>query len=876
MASRAVALGIGVGGALVDVSQYIKGPEGVTYSWGRQSEFRDPSPGTFTFVLDNYDGRFTPGNTSTPLATPLTEGTAACWQHDTRLVAGTVASIGFAGSEDQWGRITITVGDVFYPSNRNTITDLAAAIGSADAFLYWRLNEPATSAAALESSGSNGPALVPDAQFPAGFAFGATATAPTPDTQLTLTAGTQIGYFGTAGGASFPAIAYPTGSGGSWGMWVTPQTPTYFLELDAFHVSAGTVSLVAFAQPGGASGVQALMGGGPAVSVGTAWEVGTAHYVECDLTYVGTTATMTLYIDGTLAASSSATVSLSSAALQLSSVRLAIGDGTNPGSASVAHLAHAPSHIAEELAGVTTTGGRLNGLVSTIAGATLGALDANLSTAAIDRAGTGSTCWSMLCDLLRTEQGHVYAVTTGSLLNPSTQIYMRARTRPATPVLTLDAAADVSDVPQFDRDITNLVASITASGPTNSVTVTDPAAVARVGNANTSETVNLLNTTDLLGWAQDRLIRGENVALKVTKVVVDTVTSDVTSAQILGLVPGDRIRISNLPSGPLGFTSWDGWFLGADEVHNYEADTFTLYLAPVLPATGVFDADRFSAGGDLSLSAAITSSATTMVVHTQNPTLTFLETVQVPYNLQIDQEQVTVTACTALVGSTQTATVTRGANGTTPAAHAAGALVDLGDETVPFSVNWYPNPINQNPVGGLSGGCTAYATGGASGSYSQSAGWQIVSANALPANSRFGYDYVNIPVGPIPVGTSFPVSLDWSNFSGPGVVRFYVDAKNAAGAIVGHFDKTGTGGNGTLAGSVTGTDVIAFLSIYAWIENTTGSAFGSASTAWFAHTSLGASTFFYGGSPGAHWTGAPNNSPSAMGGALNEPPIFAF
>ena len=54
---------------------------------------------------------------------------------------------------------------------------------------------------------------------------------------------------------------------------------------------------------------------------------------------------------------------------------------------------------------------------------------------------------------------------------------------------------------------------------------------------------------------------------------------------------------------------------------------------------------------------------------------TLLETVTFPYTLEIDSEQVTVTGCTS--ATPQVVTMTRGANSTTPAAHTAGALVDV-------------------------------------------------------------------------------------------------------------------------------------------------------------------------------------------------------
>ena len=79
------------------------------------------------------------------------------------------------------------------------------------------------------------------------------------------------------------------------------------------------------------------------------------------------------------------------------------------------------------------------------------------------------------------------------------------------------------------------------------------------------------------------------------------------------------------------------------------------------------------ADGALSLFAAMLSTDTMMQVTTSIAT-TLLETVTFPYTLVVDSEQVTVTACTI---APQVATITRGVNGTTPAAHLAGALVEV-------------------------------------------------------------------------------------------------------------------------------------------------------------------------------------------------------
>ena len=98
----------------------------------------------------------------------------------------------------------------------------------------------------------------------------------------------------------------------------------------------------------------------------------------------------------------------------------------------------------------------------------------------------------------------------------------------------------------------------------------------------------------------------------------------------------------------------------------------------MLPDTAVYDTNLFMADGVLTLSADITSGATTMSVTTSNATV-LLETVTFPYTLLIDSEQVTVTACTS--AAPQVVTMTRGVNGTTAAAHSSGAEVEVADIT---------------------------------------------------------------------------------------------------------------------------------------------------------------------------------------------------
>ena len=105
-----IAMGVGTAGTLEEVTEYADLAAGVQRSWGRRTEFEDIPPGVFSFVLDNSDGRFTPGNTSSPLTTTVTEGMAVCWNTAGRLVAGTILGIEptFPSGESAWAQIRIT------------------------------------------------------------------------------------------------------------------------------------------------------------------------------------------------------------------------------------------------------------------------------------------------------------------------------------------------------------------------------------------------------------------------------------------------------------------------------------------------------------------------------------------------------------------------------------------------------------------------------------------------------------------------------------------------------------------------------------------------------------------------------------------------
>lgn len=84
----------------VDLSTWLRWNLGVTVTRGRTDEASAVTPSRLTLVLDNVDGRFTPGNTSSPLYPTIT---VPCWIRFTLVDASLgISSVRFTGLVDSW------------------------------------------------------------------------------------------------------------------------------------------------------------------------------------------------------------------------------------------------------------------------------------------------------------------------------------------------------------------------------------------------------------------------------------------------------------------------------------------------------------------------------------------------------------------------------------------------------------------------------------------------------------------------------------------------------------------------------------------------------------------------------------------------------
>lgn len=682
-------MGVGVAGAMVDVTTYADISEGINYSWGRHAEFDDVPPGTFSFVLDNYDGRFTPDNSASSLSTLVVEGMPVVWRAGSgapRLISGKILSIAplFPGSNAAWGQVRITCDDMLGDAGRQELAEFPnALVEAATRFLLWPLDESSGQDSAVEYAG--GPEMLPynynfgtaleSGGWVSDSTFGSEPQAVNLWPRLRLSGTSNaIDILNTVvTGTAFP---YPTTSMGFWGFWATGSDTSYAditVRVQGnnsgftLRVSAATFYFTHFHGTTSTAASTAITPGLNYYSVGVTTSFSAGSWFR----------QMTVYVNGVAAYAPAAInvgAALDTAMRQPARVNIQAGGGTTVAEPTlISRLSHTLEQVHEEAMATQTLTGMVSALRYVAPSITIDTVPANFSTAPATFTDGASSVLTRLNEIARTEQGYLYTVETGTTSAPVPKIRLRYRDRPTTVTASFDAELELKSAPDFIRDITDMVSSVNVSTPAGSLTYRDFSLTARLGSSNASETIASTAQADALMWAQDRVNRGANVKLRIATIEIDAMTTPTDrSSDLLALVPGDRIRVTGLPSAQLGFSTWDGWLLGSDETHTLTDHTFALNLAAVLPDTAIFDTDRLMADGILTLSASINSAVTSLSVATTGATLSTTET---PYTIIIGTEKMTVTACSG--ATPQVLTVTRAAGGTTAAAHTVADLVEI-------------------------------------------------------------------------------------------------------------------------------------------------------------------------------------------------------
>jgi hypothetical protein len=688
----AVWVALNANGSYVDVSAYLDSDAGLTYSSGRKNIFDPFASGSVTFTLTNVDGRFTPDNPTTPYEVPLSEGLRFTWQLNSRVVSGYVDSLEptFENDSASWAKVTVTCSDVMSRLARYQCHSLPWEVARA-AGTYWSLGEPSGATQALPANMANTLPLVPvgdvgaitfgdDHTPPAGFGTGALindgSDANAPRGELV----TKV--------ESTPAIAV--------GFWVNlSRSTTTQPKIVLLAGRAGVTPRIGLRQGKRTSSIaDELFIGSNTFPTDVNISGNTPHFVEIVFTTSGGPSVyyvnVAYFLDGVQRGSGiSSTPINGGASLYFDTLEFGLDEfgGT---------ISHIMVKTSASLSGNFTTSiypfmagqadtiaarfARISPAINAFMDGVGTTLTGTFSTGTIGPQNIeGKTMLDTVTEIMAVEAGQIYAGTSGTATAPTREVIYKSRaaSRPTTVTSTFDVWTDLDGAPDFIRDTTLKVSVVNAASETTNITESNTTLQAQLGDVSAELNAPAGTTQQLQYLAQDRIQRGQTTQLRAASFTIDLRTTPTDRfTEVVSLTQGDRTQLQGLPTTQLGYSTWDSLVLGRDEYHDTTTNKVTIYAEPCIP-TYVFDTARFAAGGDLKLTAAITNSATSFNVATTGAKFT---TTELPCNIIIDREIMTVTACTA--GTPQTFTVTRGISSTTARAHVINSPVEVSPTAV--------------------------------------------------------------------------------------------------------------------------------------------------------------------------------------------------
>lgn len=736
----AFAMGIGVGGDLVDVTDDVMWNEsGITRSWGNKSAFQATNPGSYQFVLKNHfepedpqttgvTGQYTPDNPNSPLAVTPFEGMECSWQVNDDLRHGIITSIHplFSGNTPEGARLVVTVGDALTTLSRTDIEGslYETLLTNSEPYAFWLMNEVTGHDVILDSIGNNHmlnfaslgqPDRVPILRgyaAPNGFDAAETQSRWVTAAVNISEYGRGVSYIGADGRNGIDQHwAYEPGELGWFSFFYThhgfgnPQNSGFFQAFWGTYAGGFTgMNLIWY---GGGStwgcymGIddQGGSGAGDAMD-GPILVDDTTYHIAIRVYYTGSNGTTCnihadLYVDGVFAGSLTKTGGTPDMALRpylidVEWYNLNVAQGANLNAhVTLSHMVHSANRI------------NLHSLIPGSLGTRLEAMFDGTDTPydtipdefyAVPYPGGStdpSTFLGGVQEVLDTSQGYIYTKTTGTLLAPDEKVMVRWRDRPTSDEVTasLSAKYDILDQPGFVRDITDFVSRVNVSGIDISEIVTRNNLHSRVGTASASLRTLYTEHTDLRAAGQDRILRGTPRGVGIISVKVDARSTgqgqigDASRWDILTEgIPGNRYRITDLPEDELGYDEIDVWLIGGREVHDGERHLFEWFFEPVLEDHIIYQSTSATTGPRYAAAGKLSLSASaTSGATTISVATTGPKFTVVGANLPVDiiiDDE--ELRVTAATGATpQVLTVTRGVNGTTAAAHSSGALVEL-------------------------------------------------------------------------------------------------------------------------------------------------------------------------------------------------------
>jgi hypothetical protein len=679
-------------GVWTDVTADVDFAAGIPITRGRNSVASQPSVGSMVFQLDNSTGKYTPlrqvladGVTAHPYWPNLLPRLRCRYSNTPAGVRGVMYVKGWPPQLENGvrGIVTIVAYDrLKYLSKVNLKSPMLQEITQDSPVAWYPFTDAAGSTVAVDATATSNPNAVITGSG-AALTFGAVGPGVGDGTGLQLAGGKYLAAPFARWWPSF--VTKP-----NWTIEICLQTTgnTYAVfndDLDGqFLLTIDAAGKAAFSdQHDTYQGTTAINDG--------AW-----HHIAA--TYTSTGTVRRLYVDGVQQYTSSGFAAQSGAySGNLLFGRLAPNvTGFNPfvgfiGQFAAYNTVLSAARVASHAAAVTgyfgdTTGTRISRY---LAAAGLTSADWNLDTGKAI-VGTypqaGKTVLQACQDMADTEGAGavVYAFQDGKI-----RFADRTFRKPGAPVLTLDAVQDLELSPYdpaFDDE--SLVNSSTVSrsaesGTLSTQTVTNAASIAQYEVTTGDVTSYATTDQDALNLAQSRVSADANPGFRLPQVAGDLMSAENNLyASLANVEIGSRIRITNLPAGYAPATQVDIIMEGLAETPSTDSYLAVFDVSPAdNPARGVWDDTsygRWQCSGQ-TLNANITNSATTLAIATAGTLPTFTTvSARYPLKIQIGQEIITLNSAPGGATSPQTFTgVTRGVNGTSAAAQAAGATVNL-------------------------------------------------------------------------------------------------------------------------------------------------------------------------------------------------------
>lgn len=659
-----------------DVTSDVDWGTGWQYDLGRTGVQQQPGVGNGTVTLRNPLGKYTPG------VQILADGTTAPYYPNItrrkRIRFSNSSGVRWLGYIKAWsptlvngvaGYCQVDATDRLDQLGRVTMAGNIAGEVLADfPIAYWPMDDPVGSTQAADASGVN--------SIPLGIANGAGTHLAFGDDGPGVEQGTGVRFHAgqclqaTANGTVPTSVTFEV-----WARVAVGLVPCDIAQMGNFSLSVYNDGTVYADDSSLAYGFDINVNDG-------LWH----HYA---ITVTG--GVLSLYVDGSFDASGS--TAFGAGTLQTTVGFLPGGSTVSldgwAANAAIYNTALSATRILAHAAIAQQSGELVSDKIKrflTYAGLTSSDWNVDTSTVLTGAYGQDGTDVASACqDMATTEGGgSVFYVLQGVV-----QFRNRSARKPAASTLTIEAEQDLDNSAYHpaldDQNLINkvTVSRATESGGQSTQLAYNLASIASEGLTAGSVTSYASTDLDALNLAQDIVASGSVAGYRLPQIAVDLIHAKTNLyAAVQATVIGSRITVTNIPKGQAPATTLtvvvEGWHESAN-IDSYQV----IYDTSPADAPPRFILDdttygRLQANPDCALNASLTNSATTVVIKSPTgPTFTTVGA-RYPLDIQVDAEVIRLNSAPGGGTTPQTFTgATRGMYGTTAAAHASNARVQL-------------------------------------------------------------------------------------------------------------------------------------------------------------------------------------------------------